>query len=259
MRLVRVALPSGPAWADLADDDVLWGLHGDWEAGFHRDGRSWARGDARLLAPVSPSKIIGVARNYPAHAAEMGGDVPAEPKIFLKPPTSVIGPGEAIEIPPRTSRVDHEGELGVVIGKVARRLSEEDALSAVFGYTVVNDVTARDFQKADGVFARAKGFDTFCPVGPAVVTGLDPGALRIHVLVNGAVRQSGATADMHFPVARLIAWISSIMTLLPGDLIATGTPHGVDRLVPGDLVDVEIPGIGRLSNPVLARSDRAPA
>lgn len=210
----------------------------------------------RLLAPVEPTKIVGIGSNYRAHAAEMGKPVPAEPKIFLKPPSAVIGPGERIEIPPRTTRVDHEAELAVVIGRRCRRVSVADAMDYVFGYTNLNDVTARDFQRADGVFARAKGFDSFCPVGPAVVTGLDPRDLRVRGLVNGEVRQDGSTSDMVFDVPTLIAYVSSVMTLEPGDLIATGTPAGVGPLVAGDTVTVEIEGLGALVNAVVDRDDR---
>lgn len=210
----------------------------------------------RLLAPVEPSKIVGIGSNYRDHAAEMGKPVPAEPKIFLKAPSSVVGPGERIEIPPRTMRVDHEAELGVVIGRRCRRVSASDALDHVFGYTNVNDVTARDFQRADGVFARAKGFDSFCPVGPAVLTGVDPRALRVTCRVNGSLRQDGTTADMVFDVAALLAYVSSVMTLEPGDLIATGTPAGVGPLVAGDRVVVELDGLGALENPVVDRHDR---
>lgn len=210
----------------------------------------------RLLAPVEPGKIIGIGSNYRDHAAEMDRPVPAEPKIFLKAPSSLVGPDERIEIPPRTTRVDHEAELGIVIGRRCRRVSEADALDHVFGYTCVNDVTARDFQKADGVFARAKGFDTFCPVGPAVVTGVDARALRVRCLVNDQVRQDGTTADMVFGIAALVAYVSQVMTLEPGDLIATGTPAGVGPLVAGDRVVIEVEGIGSLANPVVDRDDR---
>ena len=208
-----------------------------------------ARGAVRA-APVTPSKIVCVGRNYLAHARELGHEVPAEPLLFFKPPSSIIGDGDAIELPPQSERVDHEGELGVVIGKRATCVSEATALSHVFGYTCVNDVTARDLQKKDGQWARAKGFDTFCPVGPRIVTKLDPQALRVRCRVGDVVRQEGETRDMIFPVARLIAYISAIMTLEPGDLIATGTPHGVGPLVHGDVVDVEIDGIGVLTSRV---------
>ncbi|MFZ5479595.1 MAG: fumarylacetoacetate hydrolase family protein [Myxococcota bacterium] len=210
----------------------------------------------RLLAPVEPSKIVCVGTNYRDHGAEMGKPVPARPKIFLKPPTAVLGPEERIEIPPVTERVDHEGELGVVIARQARRVSEADAMDHVFGYTCVNDVTARDFQREDGVFTRAKGFDTFCPVGPAVVVGLDPATLRVTCSVDGDKRQDGAVADMVFPIATLISFVSHVMTLLPGDLIVTGTPAGVGPIVAGQRVVVEIAGIGALANPVVDRDDR---
>lgn len=210
----------------------------------------------RLLLPVAPGKIIGIGSNYRDHAAEMGKPVPEEPKLFLKATSSLLGPDERIEIPPRTTRVDHEAELGVVIGRRCRRVSEADALDYVFGYTCVNDVTARDFQRADGVFARAKGFDTFCPVGPAVVTGLDPRSLSVRCLVNEQVRQQGTTADMVFGIAALVSYVSQVMTLEPGDLIATGTPAGVGPLVAGDRVVIEIEGIGLLANPVVDRDDR---
>lgn len=209
-----------------------------------------------LLAPVEPSKIIGIGTNYREHAAEMGRALPTVPKIFLKPSTAVIATGEAIRIPPGTQRVDHEAELGVVIGRVCSRVRPEDALAYVAGYTAVNDVTARDFQKADGVFARAKGFDTFCPVGPALVTGLDPRDLGVRARVNGQLRQDGRTSDLLFDVPTLIAFVSSIMTLLPGDLISTGTPSGVGPLVHGDRVEVEVEGIGVLYNTVVDRDDR---
>lgn len=205
----------------------------------------------RLLAPVEPKKIVCVGRNYSAHAAELGNDVPKEPMIFLKPSTSVVGPGEGIVIPQYSQRVEHEGELGLVIKKKCAHLrDEDDALSYVLGYTCVNDVTARDLQKADVQFTRAKGFDTFCPVGPHIETELRPDDLLVEALVNGKVRQSGKTALMVFPPAFLIRWISRMMTLEPGDLIATGTPAGVGPLVAGDTADVRIEGIGLLRNPV---------
>jgi len=205
---------------------------------------------AKLLAPVTPSKIVCVGRNYRAHAKELGNDVPAEPLLFFKPPSSIVGPDDTIELPSASSHVDHEAELGVVIGKRARHVSVDQALDHVFGYTTVNDVTARDLQKKDGQWARAKGFDSFCPVGPLLVTDLDPTARAVRCRVSEALRQDGNTRDMIFPVRQLIAYISAIMTLEPGDLIATGTPHGVGPLAHGDVVEVEIDGIGVLRNPV---------
>ncbi|MDC3962336.1 fumarylacetoacetate hydrolase family protein [Polyangium jinanense] len=207
---------------------------------------------ARLLAPVTPTKIVCVGRNYRAHAAELGNDVPAEPLLFFKPPSSIVAAGDGIELPEESSRVDHEAELGVVIGARCRRVSEERALDFVFGYTCVDDVTARDLQKKDGQWTRAKGFDTFCPTGPLLVTGIDPSALAVRCRVNGEIRQDGNTRDMIFSIAQLIAYISGVMTLEPGDLIATGTPHGVGPIAAGDVVEVEVDGVGTLRNPVRA-------
>jgi 2-keto-4-pentenoate hydratase/2-oxohepta-3-ene-1,7-dioic acid hydratase in catechol pathway len=252
-RYVRAWAHGGPFWAvEEAPGTLMVLTAAPWDGGVPTG--ELRRG--RLLAPVAPSKIVGIGSNYRDHAAEMGKPVPTVPKIFLKAPSAIVGPGEAIRVPPLTQRVDHEAELGVVIGRRATRVRVEDALSHVFGYTVVNDVTARDFQKEDGVFARAKGFDTFCPVGPAVVTGLDPARLAVRCTVDGAVRQDGTTADMVFDVAALVAFVSSVMTLEPGDLIATGTPAGVGPLLAGQTVTVSVEGIGALSNPVVDRDDR---
>jgi 2-keto-4-pentenoate hydratase/2-oxohepta-3-ene-1,7-dioic acid hydratase in catechol pathway len=207
--------------------------------------------EARLLAPVEPSKVVCVGRNYREHAAELGNSMPTEPLLFLKAPSAVVGHGDAIELPEQSERVEHEGELGVVIGRRCRAVSEdEDPLSYVLGYTCVNDVTARDLQRRDVQFTRAKSFDTFCPVGPYVVTGLAPADLRVETRVNGDVRQNGRTSAMAFPVPFLIRYISSVMTLNPGDLIATGTPAGVGPLTDGDTVEVEVEGVGTLRNQV---------
>jgi len=216
-------------------------------------GRSFPLTSVRLLAPVEPRKIVCVGRNYSAHAVELGNDVPREPLIFLKPPSSIVGPSSAIVLPKYSQRVEHEGELGLVIGRKCSHLNDqENPLSYVLGYTCVNDVTARDLQKADVQFTRAKGFDTFCPAGPHIESELHPGDLLVEALVNGEVRQSGRTSLMVFPPAFLVRWISRMMTLEPGDLIATGTPGGVGPIVAGDVVDVRIAGIGVLSNPVHA-------
>ena len=213
--------------------------------------RSYLLKDCRLAAPALPGKIVCVGRNYAAHAAELGNEMPREPLIFLKPPSSVIGPGEAIVLPVYSQRVEHEGELGLVIGKTCAHLKEdEDPLSYLLGYTCVNDVTARDLQKSDVQFTRAKGFDTFCPVGPHIETDLDPHNVLVETHVNGTQRQSGNSSLMAFPVAFLVRWISRMMTLLPGDLIATGTPAGVGPLLAGDTVEVSVAGIGVLRNPV---------
>jgi 2-keto-4-pentenoate hydratase/2-oxohepta-3-ene-1,7-dioic acid hydratase in catechol pathway len=207
--------------------------------------------EVRLLAPVFPTKIVAVGRNYADHVAEMGAKLPDEPLIFLKPATAVIGPGDAVRYPPESSEVHHEAELALVIGKVASKVAVEDALSHVLGYTAANDVTARDLQRSDGQWTRAKGFDTFCPLGPAVETEFDPreGAVIIG-RVNGEVRQEATTADLIFGVPELVAYISAVMTLLPGDVILTGTPEGVGPVQPGDVMEVEIEGIGTLRNPV---------
>jgi len=213
----------------------------------------WDLKNIRLLAPCDPSKIVCIGRNYAAHAAEMGNELPKEPLLFLKPPSSIIGPGETILLPQISNRVEHEGELAVVIGKKCFHLAEDaDPLSYVLGYSCLNDVTARDLQKSDVQFTRAKGFDTFCAVGPHIETQLDPRDVLVECRVNGQTRQSGSTALMTFPVAFLIRWISKIMTLLPGDLLATGTPAGVGPLLASDSVEVSVAGIGVLRNPVQA-------
>ncbi len=202
------------------------------------------------MNPLSPSKIVCVGRNYRAHAEELGNVLPAEPLLFLKPPSALINTGMPIILPGLSGQVEHEAEIGVVVGRRLRRASEDEAAAAIAGYICVNDLTARDLQQKDGQWTRAKGFDTFCPAGPAVVGGLDWRDLEIICRVNGVQRQHGAARDMQFGPPALLAYISGIMTLEPGDLVATGTPAGVGPLVPGDLVEVEIPGVGILSNPV---------
>jgi 2-keto-4-pentenoate hydratase/2-oxohepta-3-ene-1,7-dioic acid hydratase in catechol pathway len=208
---------------------------------------------ARLLAPVSPSKIVCIGRNYREHAKELNHPIPTEPLIFLKPPSAVLDPGAPILRPTALSqRVDHEGELGVVIGKRCHGLrAGDDVREFILGYTCVNDVTARDLQNKDGQWSRAKGFDTFCPFGPMVVSGLDPwSGVRVQTRVNGQIRQDGTTADFLFPLDVILRFISQVMTLEPGDLIATGTPAGVGPLQLGDTVEVTVKGVGSLSNPV---------
>ncbi len=203
------------------------------------------------MIPLNPSKIIAVGRNYAAHAKELGNEVPAEPILFFKPPSALIGPGEPIVLPAASQRVEFEAEIGVVIGRRLRDASPEEAERAIQGYTCVNDVTARDLQKVDGQWGRAKGFDTFCPAGPRVAEKLDWRELEIICRVNGEVRQRASSSDMHFSIVDLVCFISRVMTLIPGDLIATGTPAGTAPLAPGDMVEVEIPGVGVLANPVL--------
>jgi 2-keto-4-pentenoate hydratase/2-oxohepta-3-ene-1,7-dioic acid hydratase in catechol pathway len=207
--------------------------------------------EVRLLAPCQPGKIVGVGRNYRQHAAELGHPLPAEPLIFLKPPTALAGPGDPIVRPRGFARVDFEGELAVVIGRRARHLRPDEALDHVFGYTCINDVSVRDLQQRDGQWTRAKGFDSFAPLGPCIATDLDPGNLRIRTLQNGVLRQDGSTADLIFDVPTLVAFVSRVMTLLPGDVIATGTPAGVSGMAAGDVVEIDIEGIGRLCNPVV--------
>ncbi len=202
---------------------------------------------AELRAPVRPSKIVCIGRNYAAHARELGNEPPKEPLVFLKPPSAVIGPGESIVLPEESARVEHEAELGVVIGRRTRRASPEEALASVFGYTCACDVTARDLQKKDGQWTRAKGFDTFCPVGPWIETELDVSDRAVRCLVGGVERQSGRTSQMIFDIGTLIAYVSRVMTLEPGDLLLTGTPEGVGPLQPGDRVVVAIDGIGELA------------
>jgi len=239
-----------PAYGLFADSGIreIAGVPwGSWTETHH----GWALEEVRLLAPCEPSKIVCVGRNYAAHAAELGNAMPKEPLIFLKTPSSVIGPEEAIVLPEISLRVEHEGELAVVVGKRCAHLREEDdPLPFLLGFTCLNDVTARDLQKADGQFTRAKGFDTFCPVGPSIETELDPRDVLVECRVNGLLRQSGRTSLMAYPVSFLVGWISRMMTLLPGDLIATGTPAGVGPMAAGDTVEVSVAGVGVLRNPV---------
>ncbi|MDX1690486.1 MAG: fumarylacetoacetate hydrolase family protein [Acidimicrobiia bacterium] len=254
MKIVRVA---------LADDEIAYGAVEPEGIRVHRGTPfvAWEPtetlipfAEAHLLAPVFPTKVVCVGRNYVDHAAEMGADVPDEPLIFLKPSTSVIGPGAPIVLPPDTDEVHHEAELAIVVGTVARNVAAEDAGAHILGYTVGNDVTARDIQRREQRFTRAKGFDTFCPLGPAIETEIDPlEGLSIRCHVDGELRQEGTTTDMVFGVAEILAFVSRVMTLLPGDVILTGTPDGVGPLLPGDVVEVEIERIGSLRNPVVAR------
>ena len=209
---------------------------------------------ARLLAPVIPTKIVAAGRNYADHAEELGNEIPESPLVFLKPPTSVVGPLQPVRIPDGIGEVHHEAELAVVMGKVAQGVAIEDVGPLILGYTAANDVTARTIQRQERAFTRAKGFDTFCPLGPAIDTELDPQeGLSIICRVNGDIRQAGSTSDLVFGVGELVSFISSIMTLLPGDVILTGTPSGVGPIEPGDRVEVEVEGVGVLVNPVSSR------
>ena len=220
-------------------------------AGFDPTGERVPLAEAKLLAPVIPrSKVVAVGRNYREHAAEFGNEAPAEPLLFLKPNTSVVGPGDAIVSPPQSERVEFEGELAVVIGRIAKNVAEADADGVIFGYTIANDVTARDLQRSDGQWTRAKGFDTFCPLGPVIDTDVDLANGTIETSVNGERKQEGRLADMVHSVPAIIAYASSVFTLLPGDVILTGTPAGVGPIVAGDTVEVTVSGLGTLSNPV---------
>jgi len=235
----------------IVDEGELVVLAGDpMFAGYDTTGERVPLGDVALLAPVIPrSKVVCVGRNYRDHAAEMGNDVPDAPLLFFKPNTSVIGPGDAIVLPPQSQRVDFEGELAAVIGRIAKNVPADKALEYVFGYTVANDVTARDLQRSDGQWSRAKGFDTFCPLGPAIETEFDlNGGAQLTTRVNGEVTQQAPLSDMFFSLPEIIEYASAAFTLLPGDVILTGTPAGVGPIVAGDTVEVEITGLGTLRN-----------
>lgn len=239
-----------PRFGLLDGDEVHEITAAPW-ATWSKSGRAWRLNEVQLLAPVLPGKIVCVGRNYAAHAAELGNEVPKEPLIFLKPPSAIIGPGEAIVLTSYSHQVEHEGELALVVGRRCSHLDDEsDPLTYLLGYTCLNDVTARDIQKAETLFDRAKGFDTFCPIGPYIETELNPRDALVETRVNGTVRQSGRTSLMIYPVVFLVRWISRMMTLEPGDVIATGTPAGVGPLQPGDNVEVSVSGVGRLQNPV---------
>ena len=237
------------------EDCVVVALNGDpLYVGLHLSNKEYPLSEVRLLSPVLPrSKVIGIGRNYAAHAAEMGGDVPAEPLMFMKPNTSVIGPGDPVFYPRQSSEVHYEGELAVVIGRICRDVPAEKAADVIQGYTVANDVTARDLQRSDVQFTRAKGFDSFCPLGPWIETELDVSDLRLQTFLNGDLKQDGTTKDMIFDVPALVAHVSAVMTLLPGDVILTGTPEGVGPMQVGDEVEVSISGIGNLTNQVKQR------
>ncbi len=252
MRVCRVSVDD-ELYFGVVENDAVALLNGHPFGEFAPDGRVLRLADVRLVAPVLPSKVIAVGRIYSEHARELGNEVPAIPLLFLKPSTSVIGPGEAIALPWQSERVEHEAELAVVIGRVCRDVPEDRVDEVVFGYTCANDVTARDLQKTDGQWGRAKGFDTFCPLGPWIETSLELDDLAIECSVDGVVRQSGSTDQMVRDVAELVAWISSVMTLLPGDVILTGTPAGVGPIAAGNEVSVSIAGIGTLTNPVVDR------
>ncbi len=253
MKIVRVQTESGPAWGLIQNDEVFHLPDGPFKS--LQGGESLGPlDDLELLAPVEPTKIVCVGRNYAAHAAEHGADVPTEPLLFLKPPSSVVAPGAEIVLPALSSQVEHECELAIVIGTRCRHVAERNAWSHVLGIMCGNDVTARDLQRADSQWTRGKGFDTFCPLGPWIVTGLgeeEVADLDVSCSVSGEVRQHATTGQMVFSPSFLIAYITQVMTLEPGDVIMTGTPSGVSPLHSGDIVTVEVEGVGTLTNPVV--------
>jgi len=255
LRIVRYS-HQGDVGFGIHEDETVAAIGPHPFGAFEYTGERFPAGEVRLLAPVLPSKVVAIGRNYAEHARELGNEVPPEPVLFLKPSTSVVGPGDPIVRPEGVGRVDFEGELAVVVGKLVRRLQPADAIQAVLGFTCANDVTARDLQRADGQWARAKGFDTFCPLGPWIETEADPGDLELVTKVNGEVRQQARTSQLEHGVADLLAFVSRVMTLLPGDVLLTGTPAGVGPLEPGDRVEVEVEGIGVLPNEVVPEPPR---
>ena len=257
MRLGRIASPDGVAFVSIDGEPGAEVAREIAEHPFGTPiftGRSLPLADVRLLAPILASKVVCMGKNYLEHIKEMGGDAPTEdPVIFLKPNTAIIGPGVPIQLPANASPVHHEGELAAVIGKPCKDVRAAKAAEVILGYTIANDVSARDQQRADGQWMRAKGHDTFCPVGPWIVTDLDPSDLEIRTEVNGQVRQRSRTSLMIHDIGAIIEWISAVMTLLPGDLILTGTPEGVGPIEDGDTVSVSVEGIGTLTNPVIRK------
>ena len=255
MKIARFSSKGEDPRYGILDERDLVVLAGDpMYQGFETTGERVPLADAKLLAPVIPrSKVIGVGLNYAEHASEMDERAGDDPVVFLKPNTSVIGPEDPIRLPAGIGRVDHEGELAIVIGSLAKNVTREDFASVILGYTIANDVTARDLQARDGQWTRAKGFDTFCPLGPAIETEIDPSDIRIETRVDGDLRQVGSTNEMVHDIPSLIEFISSIWTLLPGDVILTGTPAGVGEIRDGEVVEVTISGLGTLKNPVIAR------
>ena len=259
MRLGRIASPDGVAFVSIeGEPDETGGITAR-EIAEHPfgtptfTGRSWPLADVRLLAPMLASKVVCIGKNYADHIAEMGGAVPADPVIFLKPNTAIIGPNVPIRLPANASPVHFEGELAAVISRPCKDVAAADAAESILGYTIANDVSARDQQKADGQWTRAKGHDTFCPVGPWIVSDIDPADLELRTEVNGEVKQHSRTSLMIHDVGAIVEWVSAVMTLLPGDLILTGTPAGVGPIEDGNTVSITVTGIGTLSNPVVRR------
>ncbi len=257
MRLGRIASPDGVAFVSVegeGDDAVAKEIaeHPFGTPTF--TGRSWKLADVRVLAPILASKVICIGKNYAAHVAEMGGEAPADPVIFIKPNTSIIGPEVPIVRPPSSERVDYEGELAVVIGRPCKDVKAGQAKDVILGYTIANDVTARDQQKADGQWTRGKSYDTFCPLGPWIETSFDPSDVELVTELDGEVKQRTRTSLMLHDIGEIVEWITRIMTLLPGDVILTGTPEGVGPMVAGQRVSVTVNGIGTLSNPVVDKA-----
>jgi 2-keto-4-pentenoate hydratase/2-oxohepta-3-ene-1,7-dioic acid hydratase in catechol pathway len=250
MKLVRFQVQERPVCGILYDEEVIE-IEGDFFGSLKKRSTWHARASMKFLAPCSPSKVVAVGLNYRDHAREFGLPVPESPVIFLKPPTSVIGPGDFIQYPGTSSRIDYEAELGIVIKDRVKDIRPEEARRHILGYTCANDVTARDLQKKDGQWTRAKSFDTFCPVGPWIETDLEPDDLLVESYLNGGRRQSSRTSQFIFKVDQLISFISQVMTLYPGDLIITGTPAGIGPMEPGDEIEVRIEGIGSLKNVVM--------
>ena len=239
--------------AGIIDENTIHEFHGELWGRRELTGQSWPLDRVKLLPPSIPTKIVCVGRNYLDHAKELNSEVPKQPLIFLKPPSAVIAPEEPIVIPPISQRVDYEGELAMIIGRRCSQLRDSDDVRPyILGYTCLNDVTARDLQKLDVQFTRAKGFDTFCPFGPLLETTIDPAGVSVETFVNGVRKQSGHTSQMIFPLDAIIRFIAQVMTLEPGDVIATGTPAGVSALASGDVVEVSVGGIGTLRNPIIA-------
>jgi len=254
MRIVRFEESGRNAYGALGDDgEEIREIHGPPFSGIRFTGSRFQLSAVRLLAPALPSKIVAVGLNYKDHASEMGKKIPEEPLIFIKSPSALNHPGGDVVYPRSSQRVDYEAELAVVIGRTAKDVGERDAKSVILGYTCINDVTARDLQVKDGLFARAKGFDTFAPLGPWIETEIDPTALRVRCLVNGETKQDGNTKEMAASVYRLVEFVSHVMTLFPGDVIATGTPPGVGPVKVGDVMTVDVEGIGALTNRVVAQ------
>jgi 2-keto-4-pentenoate hydratase/2-oxohepta-3-ene-1,7-dioic acid hydratase in catechol pathway len=242
--------------AGIIESDKIHEIRGELNGSPERTGKTWPLDQIKFLPPSAPSKIVCVGRNYLDHAKELGNDAPAQPLIFLKPPSAVIAPDEPIVLPRISQRVDHEGELAIIVARRCYLLTDNESVAPyVLGYTCLNDVTARDLQKLDVQFTRGKSFDTFCPFGPILETQIDPSGVSVETYVNGIRKQSGHTSEMIFSVDVIIRFIAQVMTLEPGDVIATGTPSGVGPLAAGDVVEVSVGGIGTLSNPVIAAQD----